>query len=290
MSEVKYASFAPTDVKETSSRKLWDNADATVTGVKFSKEMPANYKIEPKITNGVVEEISPIGAYVTFEIVGDAPVEERSVDQFFSVGAKVGLSFDIAPSGTALVPKIDEAQIYKSNFTQFARSLVENGVPAPLIAAGDFAKIVGLKGHFKRIEQKDGTPRKWTDNKGVEHTDLPTVLLCTRVIALPGTGAATGSTAGAAQTAAASAPAGDFDLDTAATDHLVAALKAKKKPLQRAQLVLVVSQQAVADKENRAAIAKRSAEEDFLNNLNELGIVKYDAAAKGQPVSLPDAA
>lgn len=288
MSEQKYASFAPADVKETGGSNLWDNADAKITAIRFSKEMPDGYRIEPKIVNGVVEEIAPIGAYVDFEIAGSAPVEERRVNQFFSLGAKVGLSFDIAASGTALIPKVEDAQIYKSNFTQFARSLVENGLPQPVVAAGDFAKIVGLEGHFKRIEDKNGRERTWKDKKGVEHKELPKVLLCTKVIALPSAASSTGTASTA--TTSASAPAGDFDLDTAATDNLIAALKAKKKPIQRAQIVLVVSQQAVADKDNRAAIAKRAAEEDFLNNLNELGIVKYEAAGKGQPVSLPEAA
>jgi hypothetical protein len=276
----QYASFAPADVKESGGGKLWDNVNAKITAFKFTKEMPNGYVITPQPG----EEISPIGAMIDFEIEGQAPVEERRVNQFFSVGAKVGLSFDIAPNGYALVPKTEDATIYTSNFTKFVKSLVENGLSAAVANAGDFSKIVGLSGHFKRVEDKDGRDREWTDKKGVKHTEKPKILLCTKVLALPAAGGA------AAPAASAAAPAGDFDLDSATTDYLTGVLKAKKKPVQRSQILLLVSQAAVADQANRAAIAKRAQEEDFLNNLNELGIVKYDAAAKGQPVSLPEAA
>lgn len=278
MAEQKYASFAPEDVKEAGGSNLWDNVDAKITGFKFTKEMPNGYQITPQPG----EEISPIGVQIDFEIEGSSPVEERRVNQFFSVGAKVGLSFDISADGFGLVPKVEDAQLYSSNFTKFVRSLVENGLPAPVVAAGDFGKIVGLGGHFKRIEDKNGRERTWKDKKGVEHKELPKVLLCTKVLTLPGTSVA-GAVAGPSSAAT---QAEDFNLDAATSDYLVAALAAKKKPLQRSQLVLIVSQQAVADP-NRAAIAKRAAEEEFLNTLNELGIVKYAAAEKGQPVSLP---
>lgn len=276
MAETKYASFAPEDVKDAGGSNLWDNVDAVITGFRFTREMPDNYKIEPRAG----EEIAPIGVMIDFEVDGSAPVEERRVNQFFSVGAKVGLSFDIAKDGFGLVPKSEDAQLYTSNFTKFARSLVENGLPAPVVAAGDFSKVIGLKGHFKRIEDKTGRERTWKDKKGVEHKEMPKVLLCTKVLELK---AAKGAPAAGA------AASDEFDLDSTAKDYLVATLTAKKKPLQRSQLVLMVSQQAVSDP-NRAAIAKRAAEEEFLNTLSELGIVAYDAAGKGQPVSLPVAA
>lgn len=282
MAETKYASFAPESIKESGGSNLWDNVDATITGFKFTREMPDNYKIEPKPG----EEISPIGVLIDFEVDGGAPVEERRVNQFFSVGAKVGLAFDIAANGFGLVPKTEDAQLYASNFTKFVKSLVDNGLPAPVVAAGDFSKILGLKGHFKRIEDKNARERTWKDKKGVEHKEFPKVLLCTKVNGLPtGNVATTGSAPGAPTTA----DAGDFDLDSATAGYLTAALAAKKKPLQRAQLVLVVSQQAVNDP-NRQAIAKRSAEEEFLTNLAALDMIVYDAAGKGQPVSLPVAA
>jgi len=163
VAEQKYASFAPADVKESGGSNLWDNVDATITGFRFTREMPDGYKIEPKPG----EEIAPIGAFIDFEVDGSAPVEERRVNQFFSVGAKVGLSFDIAQGGYALVPKTEDAQLFSSNFSKFVRSLVDNGLPLPVVAAGDFSKILGLKGHFKRIEDKNGRERVWKDKKGI---------------------------------------------------------------------------------------------------------------------------
>lgn len=283
MAEQKYASFAPENVKESGGSNLWDNVDAKITGFKFTKEMPNGYVITPQPG----EVIDPVGAVIDFEIAGNSPVEERRVNQFYSLGKAVGLSFDISADGYGLIPKVEDAQIFGSNFTKFTRSLVENGLPAPVVNAGDFSKIIGLDGHFKRIEDKNGRERTWKDKKGVEHKELPKVLLCTKVNALPGASAA-GVAAGSAS-AASAAGGDDFDLDSATADFLKATLEAKKKPLQRSQLVLMVSQQAVKDP-NRAAIAKRAAEEDFLVSLAELGIVSYDPAAKGQPVSLPAAA
>lgn len=282
MAETKYASFAPESIKESGGSNLWDNVDATITGFKFTREMPDNYKIEPKPG----EEISPIGVLIDFEVDGGAPVEERRVNQFFSVGAKVGLSFDIAANGFGLVPKTEDAQLYSSNFTKFVKSLIDNGLSAAIVAAGDFSKILGLKGHFKRIEDKNSRERVWKDKKGVEHKEFNKVLLCTKVNGQPTGNVATISSASGAP---ATADAGDFDLDSATAGYLVAALTAKKKPLQRAQLVLVVSQQAASDP-NRQAIAKRAAEEEFLTNLAGLDMIVYDAAGKGQPVSLPAAA
>lgn len=273
-----FASFAPDAIKEAGNSNLWDNADATITGFRFSREMPDNYKIEPKPG----EEIAPVGAFIDFEIDGTSPVEERRVNQFFSLGAKIGLSFDIAQGGYALVPKTADAQIYSSNFTKFVKSLVDNGLPATVVAAGDFSKIIGLKAHWKRIEDKSRDPRTRTfkTKSGEEKTvtEYSKILLCTKIHALP-----------AANTAAPASPAAaateEFDLDTAATDYLLAALKAKGKPMQRSQLVLVVSQ-AAKDNVNRSAIAKRAQEEDFLTNLADLGLITYDAAGKGQPVGL----
>lgn len=280
---VKRASFAPEAVKESGgSGNLWDNATATITGFKFTKEMPNGYVITPKPG----EEVSPIGAVVDFEIVGDSPVEERRVDQFFSLGAKVGLSFDVSKDGYYLEPKSEDAQIYSSNFTKFVKSMVENGLPAAVVADGDFSKILGLKGHFKRIENKDAQQktREFTTKAGEKKsvTEYPRILLCTKILEQP-TGKGTSSAPASA------ASAGDFDLDTATVDALLATLAAKKKPLQRSQLVLFVSQQMGQDV-NRAVIAKRASDEAFLTSLAEAGIVNYDAAGKGQPVSLPAAA
>lgn len=280
MAEVKYASFAPEDVKEAGGSNLWDNVDAAIVGFKFTREMPDGYKITPR--EG--ETIDPIGVQIDFLIDGNAPEDERRVNQFFSVGAKAGLSFDISADGFALIPKTEDAQIFASNFTKFVRSLVENGLPLPVAQSGQFGKLIGLNGHFKRIEDKTGRERTWKDKQGREHKELPKILLCTKVNKL-----GDGKAATSAPASASSEPAGDFDLDTAASDALIAVLTAKKKPLQRSQLVLMVSQQAVNDP-NRAQIAKRAAEEEFLKNLADLGLITYDAAGKGQPVALPAAA
>lgn len=272
MAEQKFASFAPEDMKEGGN--LWDNVDAKITGFKFTREAPDNYTVEG----------SPIFAKVDFEIAGTTPIEERRVDNSYSLGAAAGENFDVSEDGYKLIPKSEDAQANKgSKFGTFVMALINEGLPKTVAQVGDFSKLIGLVGHFKRVPDKE---RTFADDKRKNKSKFPpATLVCTKVIALPGQA---GSTTGSS-TAAAVADAGEFNLDATTVDYLTGLLKAKGKPIQRSQLVLLISQAAVKDA-NRAVIAKRAAEEDLLKNLNEIGIVKYEPDVKGQPVSLPAAA
>lgn len=273
------ASFDPEDIKKPGSggSSLWDNVDATITGFRFTKDVPEGYKLEAR--QGQTEKPEPIFAYIDFEIDGTAPVAERRVQERCSVGSSSGRFFDVSADGYRLIPRTDDAQLWSNNFTKLIATMVDNGLPRPIAKAGDFSKIINLKGHFKRVEDKDaGYKRTWTNKKGETKEENPRYLACTQVIALPGNNAPAATTTTSAND--------NFDLDSAASQYLQDVLTSRKgKALQRSQITLLVQQAASKDIEHRAAIAKRASDLDFLQNLNELGIIRFDPSEKGQPVT-----
>src|SRR4051812_39768021 len=116
----KRASFAVEDMK-AGGGNLWGTAGpvrAKVTGGRFTKEGPPNYTAEG----------NPIYAVVDFELKGDAPIEERRVDQSFSLGGSAGDNFSISADGDYLIPTSDDAAVVKdSKFGTFASSLQNEG-------------------------------------------------------------------------------------------------------------------------------------------------------------------
>lgn len=277
MAEVqKFASFATEDMKEGTG--LFDDVDATLTNLQFTKEAPDNYAAQG----------NPIFAVVHMLLTGDAPEEERKVSQSYSLGAQAGDNFTISEDGYKLIPTNDDAAPRAdSKFGTFCKYLQASQVPASLLKNGDFSKLIGLTGHFKRVADKERTFAEENGRGARKSKFPPSTLVLTKLIALPGE-KAVGKSNGAATTVAptTSAPAassGDIDTDT--WPYLEAVLKNNGGTFQRGKLTLKVSQAAAANA-RRTEIAKRAAEESYINSLVELGMVTYAAAEKGQPVSL----
>lgn len=305
--QTKYASFATEDLKEQGN--LFDNVNGRVTAFMFTKTPPPNYTVDRK-------DAEPIFAILSLLIDGDAPVEERSVTQSYSLGATAGAEFAISDDGYGLIPLTEESVPRKgSKFTTLTESFQKHGIAATLLKVGNFSMLIGLYAHWQRITDP---PRNFSEdqlttrkNKG---SKFPASTLClTKVLSMPGEtsvakpsapaavaaapGVAAAKGKGAVAAAAVDAPAfvetGDLDTDTIAV--LTAALNASKttdsdgrKVLQRGQLTLAIGRQ-VPKNPNRTLYSKRAFDEGFLTELAGMGIVVYGQTETGQPVALPAA-
>lgn len=277
----KRASFAVEDMV-AGGGNLWGTAGAVrakVVGGRFTKEAPDNYTAEG----------NPIFGVADFELAGDAPIEDRKVNQSFSLGATSGDNFTISEDGDYLIPTSDDAHIVKdSKFGIFASSLQNEGVPKTIMADFGFSRIAGLDGDWKRIADKE---RNFVNDTKKKSKFPPSTLCLVKLQAMPGEHAKTAGVATAATplspsatTAASSAGPSDLDGDTWLS--LETALKAAGGSLQRGKLTLAVSKAAGSENPNRQAMARRAMEEPFILSLVEAGVLKYAAADKGQPVSL----
>lgn len=289
MAEQKYASMAVEDMSEGGSG-LFDNVQAKITGFQFTKTPP---------TDSYTADGDPIFANVSMLIDGDGPEDERRVSQSYSLGATAGENFTISEDGFGLIPSNDQAAVVKtSKFGTLIASLQNEGLPVPVLQAGNFAKLIDLHGKWKRIADKDrGFSSERAGKGGKKYPQ--TTLVCVKILALPGGGVATAKTAGPTTTAAgaatpaastsapaaASEPAGEFDLDQATLDYLKQVLAKKGGKEQRSKLTLALSTVAVKDV-NRLAIARRGGEEAFLVEMAGLGQIGYDPTAKPQVVTL----
>lgn len=281
----KFASFATEDLHEGSG--LFDDCDLEIAKILLTKEPPDNYQASG----------NPIFAIVTFNDLTDGlSPEDRLKSQSYSLGAKAGDDFTIDASGAALIPSNDTAQVRKgTKFTTFTAALQSSGVPMPMLQSGDLAKLVGIKGRFKRIADP---VRNFGDseerNRGDKKKFPPSTLVLVKLISLPGektttTGnaapaAAPSTSATAAGEAGAGGATGDMDTDT--FEFLQQALlKAKDGKLQRSQVMLAVSKMAVAST-NRGAYAKHAADEGYLGRMVDAGMITYAKDEKGQTISL----
>lgn len=277
---VKRASFAVEDMKEGGGN-LFGSAGpvrATLQG-RFSKEAPENYPAQG----------NPIFAWVDFTLAGDGPIEERRAQQTYSLGAQSGDNFTISEDGNYLIPNSDDAAIVKDcKFGTFAASLQNEGVPKNVLQDFSWDKLNGLDGDFKRVADKE---RSFTEERKAQKEGgkkfPPSTLVCVKLHAMPGEKAKTGSApaASAPATTAAAPVQSTGDIDGDALNYLTQVLNEKGGSIQRGNIVLKVSQ-AVGKDPNRQAIAKRAAEESFIQSLVDAGLVIYGASEKGQPVTL----
>src|ERR1700680_4328506 len=251
----RYASMAAKDTRENST--LFDNIDATVTNIQFTKEAPDNYEAAG----------SPIFGVVSLLLDGDGDEADRKQTQSYSLGAKAGEEFTISQDGYGLVPVSDDfvATRKGSKWDTFKTSLENEGVPTGIFEAGDMSKLIGLRGHFKGMKDPE---RNFGEGAGKreESKFKPKTLLCDKVLSLPGetpVGKANGNVKGVTVgTAPVGAPEGD--LDTVTGVYLLDVLAgAKDKRVQRSQLTLLLSKAAMKDP-RRQDIARRGADEAFI--------------------------
>lgn len=124
--------------------------------------------------NGKVQEAVPVCRVVY-------GVEGEEYDDLLSVGGKN----DFAPdeSGRGLNKLGSKAVLTKTcNYVVFINSLVESGFPLNKLDEGDVSSVIGVKGHFLRKVIDHGFKKK----KDGDRPD--TVMVCTKVLTLPGKG------------------------------------------------------------------------------------------------------
>ncbi len=283
MPEQKYASFAVEDLRENS--QLFDDVDATITNVQFVNTPPSSaYQADG----------NPIFARVEFLLDGTAPEEERRVNQSYSLGATAGDQFTIASDGFGLIPKDDMVVSIRKGckWAIFVTELQKCGVPSPLLRTGNFQVLVGLRGHFKRIPDPvrvfANADKRTKPGAANKPTYPPSTLCLAKLIAMPSEHAVGGKSNGAMKGGPILVPApvieesGDIDADT--TPYLMAALNKAKGKLQRGQILIAVSRAAEGHPQ-KLVYGKRAQEEDYLNSLMDIGVLKYAPTEKGQPIT-----
>lgn len=275
MAAQKYASWAAKDTREASS--LPSDFDAVIAAAKFTKEAPDGYQAEG----------NPIFAVIDLLQDGDGGESERTVQQSYSLGGKAGDEFAISDDGYGLIPTGDEHAIRKgSKFDMFKCSLENVGVSEAITAAGTLEALIGIKAHWKRIDDAKllGKEREFVGGKKSTSKFPPQTLVATALVDSKGAGKATANKTTAAVTPGTSDNTGD--IDTLAGQFLLDVLgAAKDNKVQRAQVTLLVSKAAMKDG-RRTEIAKRASDETFLSSLAETGLIAYDPAAKPQVVTL----
>lgn len=271
MSEVRYATLDP---ETFASSAFLDDADVIVQNPRFGQ---FNY---------------PGGAVTTALLAEFEDAEGKKHEQVYSIGdpQKFAASDDgskVLLTGTAsAIPS-------KSNFAEFAKSLINSGVPRELLQTDSISAIAGLRIHVRATPQKDAQGNVKKNDKGYDRT----ILLATAVIALPGASpkgakapAAAKPAAGAkaAPAAAATAPVSE-ELADKAVRFLSVVVREAGGSMPRAKVSTAVFQAAMKAKDNdKQALMKVVFEESFLTENSGRPVVEgesmfsfeYDAATK----------
>lgn len=267
MSETRYATFDPEGFAVGTG--LLDDADVVLKEVGFQH---FDYNGKGKATTALRV------------LMEDA--EGKSHEQYYSVGdpQKFAPSDDgskVLLTGTAT--GINSA----SNFAQFAKSLINAGVPRTLLQTDDIRVIAGLKIHVNAVAQKgkDGAVQK--NDAGYDRT----LLLATKLIALPGEKPAAGK--GKAGSKATAAPAAAEAPSEAIADKVVQYVaqvaKASGGSVARSKVSALVFQAAMKAKDaDKTALPKLAFDPDFLvansgrgvQSGDEFFAYEYDAATQ----------
>uniref|UniRef100_A0A6M3JT52 Uncharacterized protein n=1 Tax=viral metagenome TaxID=1070528 RepID=A0A6M3JT52_9ZZZZ len=157
---------------------LVDDFDGTIADLRF---VMTDY-------DGNVPDPVPVGR-IAFDIDGEESV------QLYSVGGNA----DFAPdeTGRGLKKLKSKAALTKTcKYIMFVDSLVQSGFPLNRLDPKDCSSVIGTVGHFlrKAVEFK-GLKRKKDDRDS-------TVLLCTKIISLPGEDGGKGKAKGKSKSAA----------------------------------------------------------------------------------------
>lgn len=277
MAGQKYASWAAEDTRESSG--LPSDFDSTIVAAQFTKEPPDGYNLP--------QGSDPIFGWLTHliddggEYAGKTE-QERTLKVPYSVGAGAGKEFDISEDGFGLIPKdTNVAAIRKgSKFDMMKCTLENEGVPKAITQAGTLEAIVGLRGHWRRVEDEKllGKKREFNDKDEKKKKFPDQTLVMVKLLSLPGQQGKAAPATKSAPAANASAPAGatavpQGDLETRTGYFLREVLNGEKsKSVQRSQLVARLSKAALAETD-RAAIAKLGSDEAFITKLSAEGMV-----------------
>ncbi len=162
MSEARYATFDPEQFAVGGG--LLDDADVIIKSARFAH---FTYPGSGKTTTALV---------VTFE---DA--EGKAHEQVYSIGD----TDKFAPSedgSKVLLTGTATSINAKSNFAQFAKSLIDAGVNRTLLQTDDIRVIDGMRLHVLGVSQKDKDGKAIKNEKGFDRT----LLLASKLLALPG--------------------------------------------------------------------------------------------------------
>jgi hypothetical protein len=183
MSEVRYASFNPEAFVQGGT--LLDDADVIVRN--------------PRITHFTY----PGGKSTTTALVLEfEDAESKKHEQPYSIGQPE--KFAPSDDGSKVLLTGTATAINKSsNFAQFIASLINSGVPVSLFQTDDIKAIDGLRIHVNAVAQKDKSGNVVKNDKGYDRT----VLLATKLIALPGEKPKSGGAKATAGSKPAAAPA-----------------------------------------------------------------------------------
>lgn len=265
MSEVRYATFDPEGFAVGGG--LLDDADVLLKEVGFQVYDYNGKGKETTALRVVMED-------------GEGKVHE----QYYSVGDPS--KFAASDDGSKILLTGTAASINaKSNFAQFAKSLIDSGVNRALLQTDDIRVIAGMRLHVNAVAQKDKDGKVVKNDGGFDRT----LLLATKLIALPGekpttkAGAkATKPAAGApatSKTAAPAAAAAEVSEEVADKAVRYIALVATKQggTVPRSKVSALVFQAAMQAKDaDKAALPKLAFDPEFLTNNSGRPVIEGD--------------
>lgn len=208
---------------------------------------------------------------------GDGKLHE----QYYSIGDPE--RYVPSEDGTQVLPTNGATGLNtSSNGYQFMKSLVDSGVPADFVTT-DISKIDGIKLHVQQVAQ----PKR----AGLSDQKDRTILLATKLIALPGQSPVKGGSKGSANATAPAAAAASVSGDVAdkAIIYISQVLAANGGTVPRAKVSQLVFQAANTAKDSdKAALTKIVYDEKFLaensgrpvENGTDVVAFEYDAASK----------
>lgn len=184
---------------------LIDDVDVEVTDCRF---ISTDY-------DGTLPSATALALQMTMKVLGDDSGNEHL--QLFSAGNTADFLPDPETDGKTLIKNGTRESLTKTtNLALFLQSMIDCGAELGPMSAGNVAVLEGLKCHVMRkpAPKRDGLNQARTDAQGREREK--TILLCTKIIALPWDkkGRAAGKAAAAqskppANATAAQAPAAD---------------------------------------------------------------------------------
>lgn len=273
MGYVRYATFDPEAF--AAGTGLLDDADVIVKEAGF-RVYDYNGKADPSTTLRVLFEDAEGKAHEQYYGVGKPDKFTPSDD-----GKKILLT------GTATAINV------RSNFAQFAKSLVDAGVPRTLLQTDDIGVIAGMRLHVNAVVQKDKDGKETKNDKGYART----VLLATKLIALPGekpttTAASKATSAKATGKPATTTPASEAPSEVIADKtvrYLTEVAKASGGSVPRAKVSALVFQAAMKAKDaDKAQLPKLAFDPEFLTAHSGRGVqvgdeffaYEYDATSQ----------